>query len=1010
MKIIKITFENINNLKGGPHVIAFDKAPLASAGLFGITGPTGSGKSTLLDVITLALFNQVPRFSKAVSKKEIQDLGSIMTHHTNSASASIEYEVKGKRYTSSWEIAKARTGNLRDYHMEVRDEQSGQIISDKKSEVPAKNEAIIGLNYDQFVKSIILAQGEFSKFLKADKNERGQLLENITGMTIYRDIGKLAFERQRDKKVEIEQVKAVLQNIQIFTDEERTQINQLIEEIEKQKLVFDQSIIELTATHQVKISLRDLVEKINNKNLAFTEIKKALTAFEPQLKKLKLQEVLNPLKEDILLHRKAEKDFNEYEQKLISEKNALNQIEKTLDDVLTKMQGLTKQSVSSANFREIMTSFEKEVNEMDQELIHLKTKGNDQRQRINEKINDAAVSISDKANPTEALTILHRKQQTFHQQLLDANISDDADLALLKNKIKEDRKHYDQLKKLQHCIEHVNETSTQLKLQRDKLGEYESNGKTANVLLEKTTTIADQLQETAKLLQKQKEDAITIANLEQLRPQLEHGQPCPLCGALDHPFSKHAPENILSDIDKNITATQHKITNTRKELNQINGHVSAAKASIQLTKEAINKNEVKHTEAVNAKTTAKKQLVNDESVNEATLSETIDILEKNNTAVEQGIEALEQQKIIHALTKEFKTLEKIFATYKKLDAKRRSKTMVKDVSRTCNDLQDAFIQQQTKQHTSVSNITNLEKQAQQTQLEISRTEEKLIPQLTEHGFASISAMNAQFLDEAERQQIQNRQQELIKSHTTLATELKTLQENHEEKATADQQPTIPLDIIEQQLLSKKQERDRLIAQTGEQLNRLTSDDSARKQRKTKQTTSNRLLREFEKWDLLNKMIGDAKGNKFANFAQGLTLQRLIAFANTRLKELSDRYLLAKPSDDGVLKVIDTFQGNTERAVSTLSGGETFLLSLALALSLSDMASKNVPLDSLFIDEGFGTLDQETLDIAMDTLERLQSDSQKTIGVISHVEALKERINVQIKLKKNAQGYSRVEVG
>ena len=161
--------------------------------------------------------------------------------------------------------------------------------------------------------------------------------------------------------------------------------------------------------------------------------------------------------------------------------------------------------------------------------------------------------------------------------------------------------------------------------------------------------------------------------------------------------------------------------------------------------------------------------------------------------------------------------------------------------------------------------------------------------------------------------------------------------------------------------------------------------------------------------MMKKLIGDANGNNFANFAQGLTLQNLLVFANRRLKNLSDRYLLDKTSQEDTLNVIDQYQGNIRRAVSTLSGGESFLISLALALSLSDMASKTVSLDSLFIDEGFGTLDQETLEIAINTLEKLQSESQKTVGVISHVPALKERINVQIVLNKNPQGYSEIEI-
>jgi exonuclease SbcC len=120
--------------------------------------------------------------------------------------------------------------------------------------------------------------------------------------------------------------------------------------------------------------------------------------------------------------------------------------------------------------------------------------------------------------------------------------------------------------------------------------------------------------------------------------------------------------------------------------------------------------------------------------------------------------------------------------------------------------------------------------------------------------------------------------------------------------------------------------------------------------------------------------------------------------------------LDKPKEETEsLFVIDTYQGNALRAVNTLSGGETFILSLALALALSDLASQNVSIESLFIDEGFGTLDPDSLDMALGMLERLQSESDKIIGIISHVEALKERISTQIRLFKNGSGLSTMEI-
>jgi exonuclease SbcC len=168
---------------------------------------------------------------------------------------------------------------------------------------------------------------------------------------------------------------------------------------------------------------------------------------------------------------------------------------------------------------------------------------------------------------------------------------------------------------------------------------------------------------------------------------------------------------------------------------------------------------------------------------------------------------------------------------------------------------------------------------------------------------------------------------------------------------------------------------------------------------------------IKRWELLNYLIGDATGKKFNDFAQDLSLSQLLILANRRLKDLSDRYRIDKPleEEDDSLVAIDEHMGGQRRSVKTLSGGETFLLSLSMALALSDLASRNVEINSLFIDEGFGTLDPETLDQTLDTLEKLQAESSKTIGVISHVDSLKERIATQVRLTRNGQGYSSLEV-
>lgn len=168
-------------------------------------------------------------------------------------------------------------------------------------------------------------------------------------------------------------------------------------------------------------------------------------------------------------------------------------------------------------------------------------------------------------------------------------------------------------------------------------------------------------------------------------------------------------------------------------------------------------------------------------------------------------------------------------------------------------------------------------------------------------------------------------------------------------------------------------------------------------------------KELSRWAKLNELIGQADGKKFRVFAQSLTLQKLTALANRHLARLNGRYLIRKrSSEDLELEILDTFQADNRRSMNTLSGGESFVVSLALALGLSDLAGRNTTIRSLFIDEGFGALDDNSLDLVVTTLENLQA-SGKTIGVISHVKAMKERIATQIQVKKSGNGFSELVI-
>lgn len=214
--------------------------------------------------------------------------------------------------------------------------------------------------------------------------------------------------------------------------------------------------------------------------------------------------------------------------------------------------------------------------------------------------------------------------------------------------------------------------------------------------------------------------------------------------------------------------------------------------------------------------------------------------------------------------------------------------------------------------------------------------------------------------------------------------------------------------LQQQLQQGQAEVARIQQHIGGCRAKLTVDAERRQRQQALFDNIDTQQQQLQLWEQLNHLIGSADGAKYRRFAQGLTLEHLVHLANQRLVRLHGRYQLARNSGGELeLSVIDTWQADVARDTQTLSGGESFLVSLALALALSDLVSSKTRIDSLFLDEGFGTLDAETLEVALDALDALNA-SGKMIGVISHIEALKERVPVQIKLSKSqGLGLSRL---
>ena len=319
-------------------------------------------------------------------------------------------------------------------------------------------------------------------------------------------------------------------------------------------------------------------------------------------------------------------------------------------------------------------------------------------------------------------------------------------------------------------------------------------------------------------------------------------------------------------------------------------------------------------------------------------------------------------------------------------------------------------------------------QGRQTQLDANLTQQQKAlgeaitswqTALAASPFADLAAYSAALLPPEERQRLQQiketrhlTQQQAAAVLKAASEKLLRLQGSPPAKLLplqgggweGDGFPTLP--ELEDLLAQLETSRRQLSEQLGAQRALLTRDEQARQNQQTLIAQIAAQTTESDLWQRLDSLIGSATGSKFRKFAQGLTLDHLLHLANTHLARLHGRYLLRRKSTGELeLDIVDSWQGEVARDTRTLSGGESFLVSLALALSLSDLVSHKTSIDSLFLDEGFGTLDADTLEIALNALDTLNA-SGKMIGVISHVEGMKERIPAQIRVERGGGvGYS-----
>ena len=985
MKILAIRGRNLASLEGD-FEIDFTVEPLLSAGIFAISGPTGAGKSTLLDTMCLALFARTPRTDQAKENNvKLQDVSNeqlsqsdprfLLRRGTSSGFAEVDFmALNGHRYRTRWSVARARdkeNGRLQNprlalYNLDKEEEEQGT-----RSDLQARIIDLIGLTFEQFTRSVLLAQNDFSTFLKAEQGEKASLLEKLTGTELYSAISRQIFERNARAKEAFDLIQTRIQGIELLTDEEENDLRtrlagteKELQRVEKAKAE-QQALQEAVRSIEQQITIRQrqqkeaadkLVHATELLTVARHEYEKGVEEqqqSETRFKSLQ-QEILQARKLDIQLDT-AIRDLSHSEQQLKNVMLRKEEAEKKYQAaVLRRRQGAEEIARLTA-WRERYKKKERIAEQLSALLLHLDA---------------ASATRSGMEAAVRSIETLRQEMAALNKQLSDLQQTSANKQQALKRAEADYRNLEEELKAvdapaLDKQIEKLRQEREQLLIEQARL---EASG-----------------------------------NIKDLRGRLQDGQPCPVCGSTHHPFANQVPVAPVSA----LTLQLQDLSNKKETYVAHTRHLTRLQQQLlQLHKELAD------SEAACKEMAGKQQLAaSRQEREEAIVKEQSTLLTQSLSAADLLFGNSEWQK---AWLQNPETFRKTLTDFARQWHENTEKL---------HQLERQESAQKAECESLASFLPSLEKQAEES------------GQLHEKNRAAFSSLQAERKKLLNGRSADSVEQEYIRRMEELKERLKKLSATQtEQSGIADQTRGIAdqiakdlteasADLLRRKAALDKWTADYLDSSGGEPLevilSRYTQEKTKlafrlRTQTENKAKVSglqeelNVRRTESERWAKLNELAGSADGAKFRRIAQGYTLDILLNYANVQLRELTRRYRLERVPETLALQVIDRDMCDEVRTVHSLSGGESFLVSLALALGLSSLSSNRMRVESLFIDEGFGSLDAETLRVAMDALESLRTQGRK-IGVISHVQEMTERIPVRICVNRAGNGRSFLEV-
>ena len=949
MKILAIRLKNLTSIEGMVEV-DFTAEPLHSAGIFAISGPTGAGKSTLLDALCLALYDKAPRFATSVESVNLADVGdnqinqsdvrNLLRRGTSDGYAEVDFlGIDGRRYRSRWSVRRTRnkiSGSLQPQTLEVKELDTEKEFQGTKKELLIQLVELVGLTYEQFTRTVLLAQNDFATFLKSKGAAKAELLEKLTGTGVYSRISQEVYARNKAAQEEVTLIQNRMNVIELMPEEELLALQKEKELLAEKRVTGIKLLAEQNEQLNVVRSLKmqeDLWKKKQQEE-------------QEEQARLKMLQGALASQEEGLVHFKAQWEAIQPDLKKARQLDV--QIQSQQDSYTQ-----SKQMLQSAN---------KQVSEQEQKMRMATEQLQVSYSSLNRLLNHVGI---EKALQLEQVEEILRQEA----DKLTAGINTNEERLLRLNSFgyplltEEQMKLQKELTRQQN-IRQLTETQTKTKAEIERLEK-------------ETTDCLKQLteQETAlKVTQRLYENARMAVgkDVKALRQQLQEGEACPVCGSTAHPY--HQEQEVVDTLFRSIEQEYNAAVANCQQINN---------RSIVLQRDWTHQKMV-----------------------DGQIGEQLAALYK------AGIDAGNEEQIQHRLTE----LAERILEYRNLYAEwQRSDEEIKKMRAYCEALREnvslcRLAMQKVSSAKEQLLLLQNTASAEQKRFEVIEKALNVLCQERSQLLKGKSADEAEAavakrekelnlaLEKARKEveAVHNRLSGLQGEMKQITLAIGELQEQYKKIESPEQLPEI---IKKQQEENLNTERAlstmeaRLLQQAK---NKLTVEQIA-KELAEKQTIA-------ERWAKLNKLIGSADGAKFKVIAQSYTLNLLLLHANKHLSYLSKRYKLQQVPDTLALQVIDCDMCDEIRTVYSLSGGESFLISLALALGLSSLSSNNLKVESLFIDEGFGSLDAESLRTAMEALEQLQMQGRK-IGVISHVQEMSERISVQVQVHKKVNGKS-----